>query len=499
MKSLIKITVLALVMIVFTNSNIKANGLVISGASVNLAGAGTILTFTISWENSWMTAAPNNWDAVWVYAKYQDCTNPTVWNTVKFSTGAGHSIAGGVLQVDPVSDGMGVFIRRIAIGGPGNIAPVVATLTMTTPAGGTAYNFKVFGTEMVRITPEDFQIGDGTSTSTFNSITITSNIQNVTGLGAAALYGGSPAVPTTFPMGRNDFYCMKYEVTNEQYVDFLNCLDYTQQQTRTEIWPNIGAGAYVMYTGVNRNRCSIVISTSGVSATTPAVYANNLNGNGVYNEAADGLTIACGFLSWGDLTAWLDWSGLRPMTDIEFEKICRGPIGRLAGEYVWGNISATQAGANVCIGGGSNWGTVSELPLAGRNCQYSCASCNSDNTPGYGPLRAGALAAANPTRIGCGAAYYGVMEMAGSLFERIVAMGAAATFTGALGDGVLDANGDANVASWPDPITAANTGYRGGSWTNSGGNLNHCRTSDRQYALTVNANRMCYFGGRGVR
>jgi len=34
----------------------------------------THLQFTIQWDNSWCVAAgPTNWDAVWLFVKYQDC------------------------------------------------------------------------------------------------------------------------------------------------------------------------------------------------------------------------------------------------------------------------------------------------------------------------------------------------------------------------------------------------------------------------------------------
>lgn len=490
-KNGLKILAMALMMLVFFNSTSKANLLVLGAAAVDgiPAGSGNIMTFTITWNNSWMTAAPNNWDAVWIFAKYQDCTDPATWIPVIFSTAAVHTITGGVLQVDPaVSDGMGVFIRRIAIGGPANIgAAVTATLTMTTPAGGgAAYNFKVFGIEMVRITPEDFQVGDGVSASTFSNNNITAAVQ-AAGILGATLGGGASNVPATYPM-RWDIYCMKYEITQEQYVDFLNCLTYTQQQTRTVQWPNVGPGNYVMYAGIARNRNQIVISTSGVASTTPAVYSTAYT------------CVPANFLSWADLTAYLDWSGLRPMTDIEFERICRGPTGRVGGEYVWGNTTATQAGSQFCIGGGSNWGTVSELPAAGRNVVYGCSGsgqCNVDNSTGYGPLRVGSLAAANPTRIGCGAAYYGVMEMGGNVWERVVSVNAdGISFTGVLGNGVLDAAGDANQAFWPPPNTGAGSGRRGGDWYNA---VSYSRTSDRTFAATVDVTRTCSFGGRGVR
>ena len=50
--------------------SVKANNVNITGTSV----AGSNVTFNISWDNSWnANIAPNNWDAVWVFVKYQDC------------------------------------------------------------------------------------------------------------------------------------------------------------------------------------------------------------------------------------------------------------------------------------------------------------------------------------------------------------------------------------------------------------------------------------------
>jgi hypothetical protein len=45
------------------------------------------------------------------------------------------------------------------------------------------------------------------------------------------------------------------------------------------------------------------------------------------NEADDGEWIACNLILHGRmLPLSLDWSGLRPMTEMEFEKSCRGPV-----------------------------------------------------------------------------------------------------------------------------------------------------------------------------
>src|ERR1039457_1402960 len=103
---------------------IKANNLQVGAPSI----AGNQISFTIQWDNSWsLAAAPANWDAVWIFVKYQKCTD-NLWNHVTLAA-AGHSVTGGVLQVNTVGDNLGVFINRIA-NGSGNIASANVTLTM---------------------------------------------------------------------------------------------------------------------------------------------------------------------------------------------------------------------------------------------------------------------------------------------------------------------------------------------------------------------------------
>lgn len=94
------------------------------------------------------------------------------------------------------------------------------------------------------------------------------------------------------PNGFRAFYCMKYEVSQQGHVDFLNTLNYAQQVTRTATDPASAAGVGALR-GTNANRTGIDIQTPGVASTTPAVYACNLNANSVYSEATDGKDLAC--------------------------------------------------------------------------------------------------------------------------------------------------------------------------------------------------------------
>jgi formylglycine-generating enzyme required for sulfatase activity len=239
---------------------------------------------------------------------------------------------------------------------------------------------------------------------------------------------------------------MKYEISQQQYVDFLNTLTYTQQAARTAATspPNSAAttGALI---NPNDKRNGIDIQTSGTSATIPAVYACNLNGNGTYNESDDGQHIACNYLSWDDLVAYLDWAALRPMTELEYEKSGRGNQNPATNEFAWGNTSATA------LSGLSNASTMSETASnTSSNIAYNNAYTS-------GPVRTGIFATGSTSRATSGSGYYGNMELSGNLWERVVTLGNATgrTFSGVHGNGTLTAGGAADVAGWP---AAAGTG-----------------------------------------
>lgn len=463
--------------------NVNANNVEITGTSVS----GNDITFNISWENSWYAnVAPANWDAVWVFVKYQDC-NTRLWAHANLSTAASDHSAASPLQVDPVTDGKGVFIRRSALGG-GNISATSITLRMTGLGAG-PYNFKVFGIEMVHVPQGAFEIGDGTSTATFNSITINATSQT-SGITSATIGGGGPTVPASFPMGYNSFYCMKYEISQLQYVEFLNSLTFPQQQSRILTDPTSAAGTYVTY-GSYAYRNGIVIETPGNNAAIPAVFGCDAT-NGVINNSNDGQSIAMSNLSWADLAAYLDWSALRPMTELEFEKICRGTMPRVAGEYPWGDTIINPFYSSTIENALQPTETETTV-VNGR-----CAVAINTGSGVYGPLKVGVFATATSGRSSAGAAYYGAMEMGGNLAERTISVGNASgvAFNGTLGDGTLTAIGDANQATWPSNTTATGVGARGGEYVSP---ATYVRTSDRTFASTTNATRNYTFGGRGVR
>ena len=461
-----------------------ANNVQITGTSVS----GSNVTFTISWDNSWnANVAPANWDAVWVFIKYQDC-NTRLWAHAGLSTLTADHTAGSPLQADTVTDGRGVFLRRSAIGG-GNITNVSVTLKMTIPAG--TYNYKVFGIEMVNVPQGAFDLGDGASTGTYNSISVNATSQTG-GLSSAAIGGGSAAVPATFPMGFNAFYAMKYEISQQQYVEFLNALTYDQQKAHTVNDPISAVGTYAMNNGF-QYRNGIRISVPGNNAAIPAVFVCDATA-GVEDNNDDGQATANSGMNYSDLAAYLDWAALRPMTEIEYEKLARGIAPRLANEYAWGTTTIFQV-SNLLPGLINDFLPNETLaPAANGACAFDVGTAAGI----YGPLKVGVFATGTSGRASAGAGYYGCMELSGNLWERVVttANTTGTAYNGNLGDGTISALGLANQATWPSPETAIGIGLRGGDYVNVAARV---RTSDRNNVTTVDALRSYGYGGRGVR
>jgi hypothetical protein len=169
------------------------------------------------------------------------------------------------------------------------------------------------------------------------------------------------------------------------------------------------------------------------------------------------------------------------MTELEFEKSCRGTQTPVYQEYAWGGGNLTQ---NLGI---TNPGAYNETSTNNGNCTYGNPS------PTGGPMRVGAFATSTSTRITSGATFYGIMEMSGNLRERTITVGHTdgRAFTGNHGNGMLDDAGNADVNLWPF------LSFRGGEW--QAGNLSFLKVSDRYYAAISVADATASYGGRGVR
>jgi formylglycine-generating enzyme required for sulfatase activity len=470
----------------------SANNIQIS----NITVAQPNITFTISWDNSWNTMSninplyPNNWDGAWVFIKYQNNIDNLWKHATVSSTTGDHTITGGILQVDPVTDGMGVFLRR-TVAGNGTVTANV-TLKMNSLTGTGNFNFKVFGTEVVYVPQAAYQLGDGNTTGFFTPTDVNAAKQ-ASGFAAGTLYSGSPAIPAAFPTGYNAFYMMKYEITNEQWADFLNTLTYDQQVIRTDIVPNSAVNSKAYVNNVNTMADEIIkMQASGLNNTIPATYGCDLDNDNVYNEANDGQNIAISIISKADLYAFLDWSGLRPFTEMEYEKACRGNQPRVLSEYAWGSTDmAVRTRGNM---------TTPGLPTEGWTgiVQNGQVIAGGGPNGALGPVRVGQFGTTSTGRASAGAGFYGNMDLTGNVWELCVMADATGNaFTGTHGNGGLTTLGEADAATWPGGAAAGGTTSKGGSWYETSNYNLFTMVSYRQGVIAPG--RTLNLGGRGAR
>lgn len=433
------------------------------------------LVFTVSWDNSWYTAsAPHNWDGVYLFVKYRNCASTNAWSHAQLNTSsAAHSVQAPLL-IDPykLGDGKGLIIRRSSAGS-GTISNDTVKLKLVNPALGSSYDFQVFAIEMVMVPRGAFYAGDGLSTYTITDgassdpfyISSDGAITRSTTAGCIYCNSASTTLPgsigVTFPVGYDSMYVMKYEISQSQYVSFLNTLSSDQAGNRTYL--------------VNASRVN-------VSGTWP-------------NHTTTFPHRAMAYLSWQDLCAYLDWAALRPMTELEFEKICRGPNYPVTGEYAWGTNTIFDCNTVSNDGLATEKNTIS--PAAG----FGMANYNSDFI--FGPMRCGFAAGPATNRLQAGSSYYGIMEMSGNVSELCINIydGSGRAFTPTNGDGYLTGSptpGYADASTWPSLVTgAAGTTFRGGGSSETYGYL---RVSDRTVYIDGASNgRYNNRGGRGIR
>ncbi len=418
------------------------------------------IEFDISWENSFrMNTGPANWDAAWVFVKYRVAKasgGDGTWRHVKLNL-TGHSTdATSTISSTPE----GVFIYRTAIGTGTFNAKSVKLLWnygIQIEKGENdflddddAIDIRVFGIEMVYIPGnQSFNVGGGGGNMAFNSTDINTANAAIAGQGYPA---GVANTNPKFPNGYNAFYCMKYEISQKQYADFLNALPYGMQNRHTNAFLGSPSGSSVLYFYMLSSPQYKISARNGIKILVPsgtdsaAVLACNLDNDLSFDEPEDGQSLACNWLNFYKVWAFLDWSGLRPMTELEYEKACRGPVAAVAGEFAWGSPNI-QASDSILFPGTD--GETPENKTANVNSGFLGYSNNS------GPMRVGAFARPGSTRVVAGATYYGILDMTGNLREVTVLAAANPTYTGLHGDGELGAGGDYNVPFWPNQTSAS--------------------------------------------
>lgn len=445
----------------------------------DVAETGVSVAFDIAWSNAWRDPATNH-DAVWVVFKWRT-SDRSSWhhaglaasgiNPEGFASGEGTALEGIV-----PADRTGIFLR-LAEPGRRDVAAEHVTVRLRnapeTDAVDDPFQLEVFALRMVYVAEGPFTLGSGGSEANRFYAGGTENepfridgedaleIGDQPGKLAYRRDGhdnpmfsgdlGSP-LPAGFPKGYAAFYCMKYPITQGQYAAFLNLL--TPQQAETRFPNRYGRDRHTLRDDRDQ-----------------AMYV------------ADTPLRACNQLSWADGAAFGAWAGLRPMSELEYEKACRGPVDPVADEYAWGT---TRIAPTTAI---ENDGTAAARAVDG-NCNYNLSS-----PPG--PFRVGIYAASGGTREATGASYWGIDELSGNLWERPVTVGRpeGRAFTGRHGDGSLTDAGEADVAGWPG-VDAVGAGHRGGQWNDRAA---LARVSDRRYMSGVWAERIRIYGWRGVR
>lgn len=457
--------------------------------SLELTGPDRI-RFRVSWENSWNytdSLAPFNRDGAWLFCKGRSADDGN-WRHLRISAAEWIGGPGADLRVA----GTGTGVMALPAGrGDGDFTGAVVELRLETASLMEGYTaLRVFGIEMVEVPEGPFYAGDSASNNTFVTAggrlpyRVASEAAVPCGPEAGKLWSAGDFTPqgnapAAFPKGYAAFYTMKYEISQAQYAAFLNTLS-SGQVAANRLSTLVEAPCF----GSDH-----ITGERNYLTEVDGVFGCDANGNGILNEAGDGGDVACNFLSWSQLTAYLDWAGLRPMTELEYEKAGRGGEYPLPLGFAWGSDQAV------------NTLETTGLATAAEHCTNEVPAGHGLANFGYclpsGPLRCGFAAFSATGRVPTGASYYGIMELSGNLWELCVVLTSAGLrFTGEHGDGELDASGREDAWNW---LPGAG-GHRGGAW-NSGilPGFRDLAVSDRFFAF-VNPDALIRgtSGGRGV-
>lgn len=472
-----------------TANNIEVSNVGLTGQ--NTTDGFTLVQFDLSWENSWrISVGPANWDAAWVFVKYR--VNGNLWRHATINLTGGTAPGGS--EMDVADDLTGAFVFR-SVDGTGDINWSNVQLRWNYRDDGVDDNalvdVQVFAVEMVYVPEAAFSVGTGfggTEIDEFftlsqvgpfflrRSYQVASEAAITVSNAVGNLYydntvnGGDQLgpIPAAYPKGYAAYYCMKYEVSQDQWIGFFNTLTQTQKEALDITGPD----------GKNSDdefiRNAISWPDAGNATTTlPNVPMN--------------------YVRAGFMLSYLDWAGLRPMTEFEFEKSCRGTLNAVADEFAWGtsNIHAT---AYTVINPGAPNEQISDPGSGVGNAVY----LDTNGALG-GPKRCGIIAASAllNNREDTGGSYYGIMELSGNVYERAVSVGnpEGRAFTGLHGDGTLGSNGDYNVANWP-LSDGTGIGYRGAGYPNG---TQFLFVSDRNDAANSFSGNNGRIGFRGVR
>ena len=406
--------IIAFFTLVLAVINANANNMLVQNVTTlndNPTAKTVQVQFDLSWDNSWRDSI--NWDAAWIFLKFKDSNG--LWQHVKLNTNGFQNGSGTSNTVQVSSDNIGAWVYRDSRGS-GTFNSTTMQLQWNYGLSGlskvTGLEVRVFAVEMVYVPEGEFNVAKGFYNITemccgshnfngsFNApgsnFPVINNRLSPTldysdGTSAKVRIKGDAGIDTNndgvidntnYPIGYRAFYCFKYELTNQQYADFLNTL--TSNQITT-----------------------LGVAGSGITLTNGQYFASAPN-------------TACGNSNETRLFAYADWSGIRPMSILEFNKATYGPLQPVFS----GNIPRIRG----YIAGG-----------AITNYNLSPYAINLTNV--------GSFAKINSTRATSGSTFYGCLDFTGNTAEPIIKLNSY-NFTSVNGDGNISTIGYSDVLTW---------------------------------------------------
>ena len=375
---------------------------------------------SVAWPNAWRN--DRNHDAAWLVVRGPDATQG-----VLRLADDGHSVLGGAsvpARLDVSKDGCGVFVAP-ATEYRGDVAwKLRLKLEASAPEGTRAW-----AVGMVYVPAGPFELGDTHETALrfgafhrSGEAPRTFEVKDESAIDVGTKSGdlwyatddnryrgdqGGP-IPAAWPKGTRAFYVMKHELSQGFYAEFLSTLPAEWQARR----------APLELEGEETDTCSISRGEEAFVASAPLR--------------------PCNFVTWDDTCALFDWLALRPMTEFEFEKAARGPRRSTPLDYPWGT---------------GDWAELKRTVKPTRDLAHSSVEDEARLS--------------DETMAELGASFYWVMDLSGSLWERVISAGheRGREFVGSHGDGLLTRDGTATNEDWPrtEGRDARGVGYRGGA------------------------------------